>query len=102
FIFNNIDNNYPGAVFSAVDAPFTEIFWFFPTVGSNGVANAYVKFNYRDNLWDYGPIASLSRSAWAGESQGGYPIAADYTGLLQAQDVTNDLDGVAMDSYAQT
>lgn len=100
FIFNNIDNNYPGAAFSAVDAYFTEMFYFFPTTGSNGIANAYVKFNYKDGLWDYGPIGSLSRSAWYSDGPSGTPLGTDYNGLVQAQEAATDLDGVAMDSYA--
>jgi hypothetical protein len=102
FIFNNIDTNYPGAAFAAVDAIFTEMFFFFPTAGSNGVCDAYVKFNYKDGLWDYGPVASLSRSAWYQDGPSETPIGTDYNGLVQIQEAAIDLDGSPMDSYAQT
>ena len=102
FIFNNIDNNYPGAGFMVADAFFTEIFDFFPTVGSNGQCNAYVKFNYKDGLWDISQIGSISRSAGAPEGPTSNPLLTDYNGLVQIQELATDLDGVAMDSWAQS
>lgn len=98
FVFNNIDRNYPGAAFMGVNSYFTEFFFFFPTMGSNGVADAYVKYNL-DGVWDYGPVNALSRSAWSDALVLGQPIAADYNGLIQAQEAATDLDGVAMDSW---
>lgn len=101
FVFNNIDRSFPGAAFIGTDSYFTEFLIFFPTIGSNGVADAYVKYNL-DGIWDYGPIAALNRSAWSDALILGQPISADYTGLIQAQETTTDLDGVAMDAYGQT
>jgi hypothetical protein len=99
FLFNNLDRTIPDAVFAASNAYFNEISWYFPTIGSVGIVTSYVKLNVSEQSWDYG---TLGRSAWTDQSVIGAPIGADYNGLLQQHEVANNLDGVSMDSYAQT
>lgn len=105
FIFNNIDHAYDGAVFAAVNTVDQEIAWWFPTIGSNGVCNAYVKLQVVEQLWDYGPRTlpnpdgtSLELSAWADHSVVGNPIGAFYTGFLEQFETSTDFDGVTLTS----
>lgn len=99
FVFNNIDQAYSDAVFCAVNTVADEITWWFPTMGSNGVCNAYVKWNIVENFWDYGPAELpgtppvLEISAWSDHSVFGNPIGAFYTGLLEQFETSNDFDG---------
>lgn len=102
FVFNNMDTNYPGASFMGTNSNFNEMWHFFPTKGSVGVANGLVKFNYQDNVWDYTVIGGLVRSAWTSGGPSGSPLAADYNGLVQNQETAVNLDGVAMDALGQT
>lgn len=99
FVFANLDRNYADAVFAASNSYFGEIAWYFPTLGSNGVCQAYVKLQVATGLWDYG---YLSRSAWADQSAGFAPVGSDYTGLLQQHETSPDLDGDPMDAWAET
>jgi hypothetical protein len=99
FVYDNLDRNYTDAIFCAVNSYFNEVAWYFPTIGSNGVVTSYVKFNMLDSVWDYG---TLGRSAWIDQSIFGAPVGADYNMLLQQHEVANDLDGLPMDSWAQS
>lgn len=107
-IFNSsidagLDLNYADAVFAAPNSHFNEIFWFYPTVGSNGVVTSYVKYNIVDNVWDYG---TWNRTAWEDQGVGGIsygPIAVSGASqLLLEHEASNNDDGVALDSYVQT
>ena len=99
FVFNNLDRNYLDAVTAASNSLFAEVTWYFPTVGSQGVADAYVKYNVASQCWDYG---TLTRSAWIDENVFGPPIGIDANGYIQQHETANDLDGVAMDSWAES
>jgi hypothetical protein len=101
FVFNNIDRQYAAAVFAAPNTYGTEIGWWFPTIGSEGVCNAYVKWNVVENLWDFG-YDTLELSAWVDQSPIGAPVGADYSGLLQQFETALDFDGVVFDSYVLT
>lgn len=105
FVYQNIDPNNLGAAFSAVDSLFNEFFFFFPTIGenpSNGLALSYVKYNQVTGVWDCGTFDALARSAWTGVGTDQQPLGADYNGLVQVHENATDLDGAAMDSWAQT
>lgn len=109
FVFNNLDTNYVDAVFAAPNTYFNEITWWFPTVGSNGVCDAWVRHNVTENLWDCGPnpappmgFPTLEVSAWTDQSVLGAPIGAFYTGLIEQFEISNDIDGTIYDSYFQT
>lgn len=101
FIFNNIDLTYQDSVFCAANAASSEITWWFPIFGSNGVCTAYVKWNVTEGFWDYGQD-QLSLSAWADQSVFGPPIGADYGHLLQQFETAPDFDGVPLISSFAT
>jgi hypothetical protein len=95
----SIDLTFADAVIAGADSSFNEIFFFYPTIGSGGQVTNYVKLNLVDQVWDCG---TLQRSAWIDQSVLGEPIGADYNGLLQQHETSDDFDGVALDSYAET
>lgn len=99
FVFDSIDRNFVAAVFAAPNTYFDEIAWWFPTIGSNGICNAYVKWNVTENLWDYG-YQSLEVTAWTDQSVLGQPIGAFSTGYLEQFETSTDFDGaVLMSSF---
>lgn len=97
--FVNLDRSYANAIVTAPNSWFTEMTWYFPTIGSNGIPTSYVKTNLLDHSWDYG---TLTRVAWIDQSVLGAPIGVDGNGLIQQHEIAADLDGVAMDSWAET
>ncbi len=98
FVFGNLDRAYAGAVFAAPNTYGDEIAWWFPTIGSNGVCDAYVKWNIVENFWDFG-YDELMLSAWVDQSVIGPPVGADYGQHLQQFETALDFDGVVLDSY---
>lgn len=96
FLFDNLDYTQKEQMFGGSNSLFNEIWWFFPYVGAG---MAYVKWNYADNLWDYGV---LDRTAWIDNNPLGNPIGADSTGLLQQHEVGNDANGAPMAWSFQT
>lgn len=101
YLFDNLDQNFPGAVHMGTDEYFNEFFLFFPNIGSNGVCNYYVKYNVSERAWDYGVMPG-ARSAWTAQSVAGAPIGADYAGLLQQHDDSTSFDGTPGSTSART
>lgn len=101
FIFNNLDRTYAGTIHADANTYFGEIMWRFPTVGSAGVCTGYVKWLVGTKLWDYGS-GQPEISAWTDQSPFGAPIGADYNGLLQQFETSNDFDGAVLNSNFQT
>jgi len=72
YVFSNINKAEQWQVVAGYNEGFSEIWWFYPSLTST-VNDSYVKFNFIDNVWDYG---SLNRSAWLGTSLQAYPMGA--------------------------
>jgi hypothetical protein len=73
-------------VFSALNALFNEVSWYYPrTDGQIG----YVRWNFANNLWDQGV---LDRTAWTEISPVGNPIGASTPGILYQHEIGNDAD----------
>jgi hypothetical protein len=104
YVFQRIDRpNFQNVRFFA-NSQFEEIGWFFPisaAAGGNGSGeNAnYVKYNFVENLWDYGP---MGRSAWTDQSILGPPIGGTSGGIVYQHEISNDADGVAMMPFLLT
>ncbi len=101
FYFNNVDVTQLGQIHCAVNTVFNEMAWHFPLSTSSPLWNAlapmgYVKFNYVENVWDYGLSSQYQRTAWAGRSPMGNPIGADIANLLQQHEQGFDANGAAM------
>jgi len=90
FFYDNLDQSQLGEVFAATDSTYHEVAIFFPTTSGE---MAFVKWNYVDNLWDYG---WLERTAWIDHSPLGAPIGTDSSGLVQQHNIGTDADGTPM------
>lgn len=93
-VFNNINFDALDYVYAGTNETFNEIWWFYPTANSD-VNNAYVIYNYLENIWYYG---SINRSAWLDSIFRQYPqaIGGQY---IYNHEFGNDDDGTAMNSY---
>ena len=78
FVFSNLNATQNGQVFAAHNSAFSEVWWFYPSSGSNAV-DRYVVYDYAQNLWYYG---SMGRTAWIDRGAIGYPVASGYDGHL--------------------
>ncbi len=101
FYFYNVDFSQLAQIFCAVNTVFTEMTWFFPLSSTSPLYSAlapmgYVKYNYTEQVWDYGLSSQYQRTAWAGLSPLGNPVGADLNGLLQQHEIGFDADGQAM------
>lgn len=96
FVFQNLNTAYAANVRAMPNTPFNEVGWLFPsTSSSNGENDSYVKFNITEPgaPWDYGPSATLPRSAWIDQTVLGNPIGASPTGIIYQHETTSDADG---------
>lgn len=59
-VFDNMNKAEAISFFAGVNSEFNEIIWFYCS-GSSTEINAYVIYNYEENLWYYG---TLNRTAW--------------------------------------
>lgn len=93
FLFRNLDTQQFDKIFAAPNAMFSEVAWFFPSLGGDGEVDSYIKFNHVDGIWDYG---MLVRTCWQNVSIWGPPIGIDENNYIQRHETTDDADGVAM------
>jgi len=77
-VFDNINPLQASKVIAGVNAQFSEIWWFYPSLNSNE-NDRYVVWNYVENWWSVG---KLQRTAWSDRDVWPYPIAADANGVL--------------------
>jgi hypothetical protein len=97
-VFQHIDRTNLDKVRFFANSQFTEIGWYFPTIGGNGENDTYVKVN-NEGIWDYGP---MGRSAWIDQSILGPPIGTTFGGLIYQHETSPDADGVALAPFIQT
>jgi hypothetical protein len=99
FVFKNLNRDQSWQVFAASNEQYSEVWWFYPSTGSN-VVDSYVIYNYLDRVWYYG---TLGRTAWFDSGTEQHPIAADYNRrLLNHEDGVDDVSGpsaVAINAY---
>lgn len=77
-IFSNINLNQLDQICCGTNEGFNEIWWFYPSAGSN-YNDLYVVYNYLEDIWYYG---SLGRTAWLDVGTLDYPLAATYANNL--------------------
>lgn len=98
-VFQDLDTSYVDRIRCATNSRFGEVSWFFPTIGSGGIPNRYVKYNTLIGQWDYGDLA---RTAWLDQSVLGAPIGASQDRLILQHETSTNADGAAMNSYFET
>ena len=94
YVFNNINFNALAYVYAGTVEAQSEIWWFYPTANST-TNDAYIVYNYKDNIWFYG---NLNRSAWLDSHVRQYPQAVG-DNILFDHETSNDADGSAMTSF---
>jgi len=92
-VFNNINFDALQYVYAGTNMGYNELWWFYPTADSN-VNNAYVVYNYVENLWYYG---NMNRSAWLDANLRAYPQAIGGT-YIYNHEYGNDDDGAALEA----
>ena len=75
YVYGNINLEQGYEVFASTNEGFNEV-WFFYCTADSITNNAYVVFNYLENVWYYG---SMARTAWLDTGIRDYPIAATYS-----------------------
>lgn len=71
YVFDDFNRQQKEKVFAASNSAYSEIWWFYPSSGSNEV-DRYVVFNFQEQVWYYG---TLTRTAWVDRGINDYPIA---------------------------
>lgn len=72
YVFSNINRAQAWQIVAGYNEGFSEVWWFYPSANST-INDSYVKYNFADQVWDYG---SLNRTAWNGNAIQDYPLAA--------------------------
>jgi hypothetical protein len=98
-IFQDLDLNNLNKIRFAANSLFNEVTWYYPTTGSNGEIEKYVKFSAGLQQWDFG---TLARTAWINQSVLGNPIGAAPTGYIYQHETSPDADGQPMVSNFTT
>jgi len=86
YIFQDINRDQFGQIFSGTNEGFNEVWWFYCSVNSSTI-DKYVVYNYGEDIWYYGTMA---RTAWTDSALNGYPVAATYNNNLVFHEYGND------------
>lgn len=97
-VAGNINPAQLDKIFAGLNSQFNEVWWFYPSLSSTEI-DSYVKYNYVEQVWDYG---KLTRTAWEDHENFPNPLATDANGFLYNHESGVDADGAPMDSFAQT
>lgn len=101
FYFYAVDKAQLSLIHCAPNSVFNEMAWHFPIDQSSPLWNplapyAYVKYNYVEQVWDFGISPQYQRTASVNQSPAGGPIGADLNGLLQEHEIGFDANGASM------
>ena len=102
-VFDNFNFVQADQVICGNNEEWDEIWWFYPTADSN-YNNAYVVYNYVQQIWYYG---TLPRTAWLDSPLRQYPqamntVGGTTTGHLYNHEFGVDDDGSAMNAYIRS
>jgi hypothetical protein len=90
FVFQDLNLEQTAQVFSGTNEGFNEVWWFYPSSGSN-LIDRYVIYNYTEKIWYYGTMA---RSAWLDSGLRDYPLAAVYDSTANTGNLVNHEQGL--------
>lgn len=100
YVFGNINVNQGFKVFASTNALHREVWFFYPSAGSNE-CNSYVVYNYVTQTWYVG---TMPRTAWHDSGVENYPQGASTDGFIYYHE--NGLDdgstGSAIDAYIES
>jgi hypothetical protein len=107
-VFTNINLNQTDQIICGTNGQWNEIWWFYPTADSD-YNNAYVVYNYVEQIWYYGTI---DRTAWLDTPLRDFPLGANTPvlnggatvgdGYLYSHENGTDDDTLPIDSYIQS
>jgi hypothetical protein len=106
--YSNIVGAQQEKVIAGTDQHHNEVYFFFPSLaGGGGEIDSYLKYNFIENVWDFGSATptmanALARTAWTDQNRPGGPFSIDLNKLIQQQDVGVDADGIAMTGVSLT
>lgn len=78
YVFSDFNYDQKWKTYCATNTGFNEVTWFYPS-GSSTEVDAYVTYNYVENLWYAGTMA---RTAWLDRSVYDWPTAVDTSGYM--------------------
>ena len=96
-VFQNFNYDQSEQVICGTNEGWHEIWWFYPTANSQ-TNNAYVIYNYLEQVWYYG---SIERTAWLDTALRQYPQAVGNNKMYDHESGVND-DTLPMTSYIQS
>jgi len=102
-VFMNINFEQSDQIICGTNEQWNEVWWFYPTADSN-YNNAYVVYNYLDQVWYYGTI---DRTAWLDTPLRHFPQAANTAADSTSGYLYNHEDGITdaglpMEAYIQS
>ena len=102
-VFDDLNSAQGRKVFCSINKLFTEIWWLYPD-SSSEVNTRYAKYNYKDQVWDYGTIERTAFHDSSGFLDAPY---ATFDGVIFEHESgvdDTDSDGVAqpMDSFLES
>lgn len=94
-VFQNLSTANQYKVRTAVNSPFNEVMWLYPSASSMGENDSYVKVHLegQEYEWDYG---SISRTAWADVSILGMPLGVDASGQIWQHETGTSITGAGL------
>jgi hypothetical protein len=97
-VFQNLNAALQSKVRVAVNSPFNEVMWLYPSANSMGENDSYVKVHIQgqEYEWDYGAI---DRTAWCDVSILGMPIGVDHFGQLYQHETGTAITGAGLPSF---
>ncbi len=89
-VFDDLNDAQGDKVYCSVNKVFTEVWWLYPSAASE-TNDRYVKWNYKDNVWDFG---TLERTAFHDSSRflGGNPYGTQGGKVFQHETGVDDAD----------
>jgi hypothetical protein len=101
-VFGNINLAQNEQIFAGTNEGFNEVWWFYCTASSNSI-DAYVVYNYAEDVWYYG---TMGRTAWLDSGLRDYPLAATYSNNLVDHEygIDDNTSGVpvAIEAYIES
>mgnify|MGYP003109147202 FL=1 len=97
-VFDDFNQVQREKVFAGQNIKFNEIWWFYPSAGSDDI-DKYIIYNYIDNNWS---IGTLGRTAWVDSNIFANPLAVDKLGLQYNHESGTDDAGSAITAFVET
>jgi hypothetical protein len=97
-VFQNLNTSLQSKVRVAVNSPFNEVMWLYPSANSMGENDSYVKVHIegQEYEWDFGTI---DRTAWTDISILGMPLGVDHFGQIFQHETGTAITGAGLPSF---